>query len=162
MGYSYDHRKRTAGHFHETVRGQGYTEQEALRDALSENVTGFADEEYREVLKSKRLRAPKPPRRVKIEKQKLQRGKVERAFVLETRWMSQLERNPGLAGDRQYQERYKTQGAALKAAKEVALKYDVELNIYLAAFCQGDTHLATVTPEAGKPGVWEFVIDFHA
>jgi hypothetical protein len=151
--------EKQAGHAIETVRGHGWTQDEAFRDATSESVTGFADEEIREVRKVKRIKAPKPSKRVKIEKSKVTKGKVEKAYVIEKYWGSGS--YDPIDRDRMFNARYKTQGEVLKAAKVLALKYQVQLVIKLAAFCQGDTHLAKVIPERGEMGVWQFEIDFH-
>lgn len=150
--------EKQAGHAIETVRGHGWTQDEAFRDATSESVTGFADETVSEVIKVKRVKAPKPAKRVKIEKSKVTKGKVEKAYVIEKYWGSGFD---PIDRDRMFNARYKTQGEVLKAAKVLALKYQVELVIKLAAFCQGDTHLAKVIPERGEMGVWDFKIDFH-
>jgi len=152
--------RKQAGHEHVTVRGQGWTQNEAFKDATSENVTGFADETISEVLKVRMVKKPQPAKRVKIVKSPVTKGPVKKAYTIDLEW-GREERGNSIYRDRDFGRQYKTQGEVLKAAKELALKYQVSLVIELKAFCVGDTRLASIVPERGTPGVWEFEIDFH-
>jgi hypothetical protein len=105
------------------------------------------------------VRAPKKATRVKVEKTTVTKGKVEKAYTIRSYW--EMRETPGLNRDRRYSKHYKTQGEVLKAAKELALEYGVELRIQLEAFCVGNTQLASVTPSGGRMGRWKFEFDAH-
>lgn len=151
------HLRRQAGHEEITLRGRGWTEREAWSEALNE----FTAEEgyryqFREFLKRpKQLKAPKVPKKVIVEQSPIEKGKVEKAYVIEWMWSAPGARHP-LVG-----KRFKTQSEVLKAAKQVALETKQEVRVIWAAFCQGNTELARVRPERGEMGEWEFVADFH-
>lgn len=153
--------RKQAGHFIETVQGTGWTENEAFNDATSENVTGFADETISDVLKTRMVKKPRPAKRVKVVKSTVTKGPVKKAYTIDLAWSHGAASNP-IYRDRDFSRQYKTQSEVLKAAKYLAIKYQVQLVIELKAFCVGDTKLATLTPEKGEPGVWEFEIDFHS
>lgn len=153
-----------------TIRGTGWTEQEALTNALKDDERehgtndgyGGGRSSLREVTRTKMIREPRPAKRVRIEKFPVRKGPVEKRFTIEARWgfsrdeMKPIDRDPRLG------KRYETQGEVLQAAKELALQYGVELVISLGAFCVGDTKLAVVSPEAAQPGEWAFECDFRS
>lgn len=159
---------KTAGTETRTIQGQGWTEKEALDNAMQEDLAEYGHGEgygggwnsVRDVVKTKRVRAPKRPTKVKVTKQTVKKGPVEKAFVISTRWHT--EGYGDLQRDRRFTAHYKTQATVLKAAKELALEYGTALMISLAAFCQGNTHLADVVPEKGQKGVWNFTVDFRS
>lgn len=151
-----------------TIRGTGWTEQEALKNALAEDEREYGHGEgygggsgsLRAVIRKKVIREPKKAKRVTIEKFPIRKGPVEKRFVLERRWG--FDRDMPIDRDPKYRERYETQGQVLAAAKELALQYGTELVITLEAFCVGDTKLAIVKPEEAQTGEWMFECDFRS
>ena len=158
----------TAGTVVRTVQGQGWTEKEALDDAMNDDQDEYGHGEgygggygsMREIEKTKMVRKPKRAKRVKVEKKTVRKGPVKKQFVLSKIWGFSEKRSP-IDGDRRLGKGYNTQGEALKMAKELALEYGVAIRIDLQAFCVGDTHLADVQPEGGQKGIWRFEVAFR-
>lgn len=151
---------RTAGHEELDIVGRGWNEREALNDAVEEVQREEGQRyQFREVIKTKQLKAPKKPSKVKVEKSKVRKGPVEKFFNIELHTGSSFNRD--ILHDRRYNKQYKTQKDVLKAAKELALEYGETLRISLEARCLGETELATVIPEKGQLGEWLFICDFH-
>ena len=166
---------RVAGTETRTVVGYGYTEEEAYRNAMREDENYHGHEEgygggagsVRQVLRRKMLEAPKLAKRVTVEKQVIQRGPVRKAYGLgiSGRMQDRVER--GAASNRIYNERafndnYHTQGEAMRAARDLALKHNMPVEVSLKAVFPGNTLLAVVTPEESKPGKWAFECDFRS
>jgi len=153
-----------------TIRGTGWTQEEALTNALKDDERQHGhDDGYgggrislRDVLRTKVLREPRPAKRVRIEKFPVRKGPVEKRFTIETRWGFSSDETRPIDRDPRYRKRYETQSEVLQAAKDLALQYGVELVISLGAFCVGDTKLAVVSPEAAQPGEWAFECDFRS
>ena len=155
------------GRAYRAIVGKGWTEKEALDNALKE------DEEYyghgegygggsgslREVTRTKMVKTPKRPKRVKITKTPVRKGPIEKRFIIKSRWESTLLKDE-VSRDHRYSRKYEKQSDVLKVAKELALQYSVELNVELQAFCVGNTQLATITPEKGQLGEWVFDCEF--
>ena len=164
-------RYRQGGTDRRVITGVGWTEREALDNALAEDEREYGHGEgygggwssVREVVRTRQKRKPKPAKRVTVEKASVRKGPVKKAFVIERHW-PRLPGDPasGLDRDRAFTQHYDTQGAVLKAAKGLALKYQEPLAIELKAFCQGPTRLAVLRPEKGQPGIWEFTVDFRS
>jgi hypothetical protein len=107
------------------------------------------------------VRKPKPAKKVKVEKSKVAKGgRPVKQFVIDALW--ERDASNALLNDKRYSQRYDTQKDVLDAAKALALQYQAVLRIELKAFCQGDTVLATVTPEKGEQGIWEFTVAFRS
>ena len=151
-------REMRAGHEDVSIRANGMTLQEAYARAEDE-LRRDSNIDYWKDLGTKVIREPKRATKVKVEKKTVQKGKVEKAFTIETKW--QRDGEGKINRDRRYTSRYQHQGEVLKAAKELALEYGVELRIQLEAFCVGNTHLATVIPSGSRPGEWVFSFDVH-
>lgn len=157
----------TAGTTTRTIRGTGWTEQEALQNALRRDEEenghgegyGGGSSSLKQVLKTKMLTAPKRPKRVQIEKFPIKKGPVEKRFIIEKEWG--FSREEKIDNDRRLNARYETQGQVIQAAKDLALEYGKSVVIKLGAFCTGDTKLAVVKPEAGQIGEWAFSCDFR-
>lgn len=176
--YNYDLRMATsellrvakslaAGTTTRTIRGQGWTAEEALKNALRSDEREYGHGEgygggagsLREVLRTKVIREPKPAKRVKIDKFPVRKGPVEKRFIIEKKWG--FDRDDAIDRDPRLRKRYETQGEVLQTAKDLALQYGSTVVITLAAFCVGDTKLAEVTPEAAQMGEWAFECDFR-
>ena len=157
----------TAGTAWRTLQGEGWTEKEALNDAMKDDEDEYGHGEgygggfgsVREIEKTKMVRKPKPAKRVKIEKATVRKGPVKKQFVLSKKWG--WDRRQPIDADRRLGQGYDTQGEALKAAKDLALEYGNEISIDLKAFCVGDTHLADVSPIGGQRGLWKFEVAFR-
>jgi hypothetical protein len=151
-----------------TIRGSGWTEKEALDEALRADESEYGHGEgygggrgsLREVLRSKMVKEPRKATRVKVEKATVRKGPVEKKFVIEKRWG--LDRQAPIDNDRRMMARYDNQGDVLRAAKELVLEYGTEVVITLKAFCVGDTRLAVLTPEGSQRGEWMFECDFRS
>jgi len=156
-----------AGTVTRTIRGQGWTEKEALDNAMQEDQDEYGHGEgygggygsMRQVLKTKIVRKPKRAKRVKVKKSTVRKGPVKKQFVLSKKW-GFSQREP-IDSDRRLGTRYDTQGDALKAARALALEYGSTISIDLEAFCVGDTHLAEVEAVGGQEGIWSFEVDFR-
>jgi hypothetical protein len=159
----------TAGTAWRTIRGEGWTEKEALADAMKDDQDEYGHGEgygggfgsMREIEKTKIVRKPKRAKRVKVEKSTVRKGPVKKQFVLSKKWGWSSDRQQPIDNDRRLSKGYDTQGEALKMARELALEYGVAISIDLKAFCVGDTHLAEVMPMGGQKGIWEFKIAFR-
>ena len=163
-------RSLMAGTDFRTIEGQGWTEREALQDALRRDQDEYGHGEgygggrasLRRVTKTKMVRKPMKAKRVTLEKKQVRKGPVQKRYVMKLRWgFSDPEMKPA-ERDRRFQKQYETQTDALKAAKEVCLEYGVSIDIYLEAFCVGDTHLATLNPGKQQIGVWRFECEFRS
>lgn len=153
-----------------SLRGSGFTEKEALDNAMREDEREYGHGEgygggwgsSRGVEKSRMIRKPVLAKRVKIEKSTVRKGPVKKVFVIKRQWpWHPGDPKTGLDRDRAFTAQYEKQGDVLAAAKAVALKYQESLVIELAAFCEGNTVLARITPERSTPGIWEFTVAFR-
>jgi hypothetical protein len=152
-----------------TIEGQGWTEKEALDDAMEQDQEmeghgegyGGGYSSMREVEKTKMIRKPKRAKRVKVKKSTVRKGPVKKAYVVSKGFPSNMHKTPA-DRDSRLGKQYHTQGDALKAAKGLALEYGIEVSIDLKAFCVGDTHLADVEPMGGQTGIWRFEVAFRS
>lgn len=150
-----------------TIRGQGWTEQEALKDAMKSDEEEYGHGEgygggfgsMRQVNRSKMVRAPQKAKRAVLERYPVRKGPVEKRYIIEKQWSR--DDNGPLDRDSRMKTRYETQGEVLKAAKALSMEYGTELIITLAAFCTGDTRLAIVKPGKQQIGEWIFEVDFR-
>jgi hypothetical protein len=159
-----------AGKETRVIQGEGWTEKEALDDAMNddEHEHGTGDGygggygSVDRILKRKMVRAPKRAKRVKVEKAVVRKGPVKKVYTIDKQWGFSRNTMDPVEKDKRFKAQHRTQGEALKAARELAMEYGVELNINLEAFCVGDTRLAKVTPVGEKVGVWRFEVDFRS
>lgn len=159
----------TAGTVTRVIEGEGWTEQEALKDAMREDEEYYGRQEgygggfgsMREVNRSKMVRKPMRAKRVKVEKSTVRKGPVKKVYTIQKVWGFSRDEMAPVEKDRRYRDQHKTQADALKAARELAMEYGVELSVQLEAFCVGDTHLARVKPIGGQLGKWQFEVDFR-
>ena len=156
---------RQAGTVTRTIQGEGWTEREALMDALDNDEREYGHQDgdgggagsMRGVVDTKMVRKPVRAKRVKIKKSTVRKGPVKKAFVLSRVWHG----SSSISRDKRFYTQYTTQGDAMKAARELVLEYGEELSIDLKAFCVGDTHLANIVPQGAQPGLWRFKVDFR-
>ena len=151
-----------------TIRGTGWTEGEALRNALKRDEEEFGHGDgygggagsLRQTTRKRMLRPPKPAKKVTVERAAVRKGPVEKKFIIERKWG--FDRSEPVDNDPKFRARYDKQGEVLRAAKELALQYGTTLVITLAAFCVGNTQLAVVTPQRAEQGEWEFECEFRS
>ena len=150
-------KSKVAGHedryFREEAWSRGDAYAQAEREMERDSRIDYWTHEKTEV-----LREPKKATKVKVDKMSIKKGPVNKVFTIRT---SYGDESGGLKRDRRYTAHYKTQGAVIKAAKELALEYGERLMIQLEAFCVGNTNLAVVTPSGGRPGLYGFEFDVH-
>lgn len=158
-------RAKIAGTETRTIRGHGWTQQEALDNAMAEDERMYGHGEgygggwhsVRKVLQAKQVKAPKKPTKVTITKTPVDKGPVKKVYRIQSFWGRSSD---GLARDRRFTTQYPDGKTALEAAKALALQYGEELTVELAPVCSGNTLLARVKPEKGELGEWVFTVDF--
>lgn len=158
-----------AGTATRVVEGEGWTEKEALDDAMRRDEAEYGHGEgygggygsMRGVVRTKMVRKPQRAKRVKIEKAAVRKGPVKKAYVISKVWGFSRETASPVERDRRFTKQYETQTDALKAARDLVLEYGEELRIELKAFCVGDTQLATLKPVGGQTGIWRFEVEFR-
>jgi len=147
------------------IRGEGFTEKEALDDAMRK------DEEYyghgegygggygsmRRIVKKRIIKQPKPAKKTTVKKAQIGKGGPTRMFIIRASWP---EDRRTLAYDSKATLEHKKQSDAINAAKELALRHQMELSVELIFKAPGATKVATIIPERGQVGVWEFTVDF--
>jgi hypothetical protein len=131
----------------------GMTEREALNSAIEDadmevgHQEGYSgDINSRTTMKSKRIKKPKPAKSCNVTKE-IQKGtrKWETRFVIRHAYEN---REYGYA---------KTQGDALKKAKEISLEKHVTLEISIEKVLVGGTYrIARVSPKKSEMGEWRF------
>jgi len=141
-------------------RGYGMSEREALNYAMDDARDEFGHQEgYSgtinscDQIKSKCVKQPVQAKRCIVDK-KVQKGtrKWVTVFIIEPRSTFGNEFH-----SRRQELKNSTQAAALKVAKEMALKYNQEFAVAIVKQIEsGGSTIATVTPNKSERGEWKF------
>lgn len=153
-----------------TIRGSGWTEKEALDNAMRDDEAEYGHGEgygggygsMDRILRKKMERAPKKPTKVTVKREKVAAGKPKRTFTIKPLWRDE---RGGFAYDPEVKRigtTFAKQADALKAAKKLALLKGTELIVELVFEPPGNTVVARLEPQKGQMGIWSFEVSFRS